>query len=146
MIGMVVFSIISPWIYAERENDIEWASMVHPIHRLLWGTIICLIIYNCSRGRGIAVNWFLSLPIWKPIARLNYAIFLVHVPLIQLTARLLRTEMYFHGFLMVQMGLGTYFLALLIAIPVTLFIEMPFINLESDWKMFKRSHLKQHVQ
>lgn len=131
---LIGYSIISPWLYLDFNNDLDFTSQMHPIHRLIWAGIISTLIYNCARQQGGAINWFLTLPFWKPLARLNYGIFLVHVQFIVLTGRLMRKEIFFHGFLMTQMGLGNYLTAVIVAVPMILCVEMPFVNLEADWR------------
>ncbi|XP_073949354.1 O-acyltransferase like protein-like isoform X3 [Choristoneura fumiferana] len=44
----------------------------------LWGVSVCWIIFVCVVGYGGPINWFLSLKLWKFMARISYAMYLFH--------------------------------------------------------------------
>lgn len=68
-----------------------------PISRLAWSIFLCLVIYACTKGYGGPVNWFLSLAIWQPLARLTYAVYLVHMPIMLMTVSSTHRPLYFSG-------------------------------------------------
>lgn len=142
LLGTMLFLIISPWVLLNSKKDLHKTAVIHAGVRLLWASLICSIIYKCCRDQTNTINWILSWPIWKPVARLNYAVLLFHYPLINLNARLLKQNFYFSSFHMFQMALGNYLMALLLAIPITLFVEMPFSNMEADWRARKNLKVK----
>uniref|UniRef100_T1IMT3 Nose resistant-to-fluoxetine protein N-terminal domain-containing protein n=1 Tax=Strigamia maritima TaxID=126957 RepID=T1IMT3_STRMM len=43
-----------------------------------WSIVLVWMIYACCNGFGGLVNNFLSLPFWKPLARLTYSTYLIH--------------------------------------------------------------------
>lgn len=71
--------------------------------RLIWSIIIVLVIYACITGHGGPVNSFLSLPMWRPLGRLTYAIYLVHMPVIMLSTGSLKRPIYFSFRAMVRL-------------------------------------------
>lgn len=68
-----------------------------PVSRVAWSIFLCLVIYACTNGYGGPVNWFLSLSIWQPFARLTYAIYLVHMPIMLMTVSMTHRPLYFSG-------------------------------------------------
>lgn len=129
------------------------------IHRLIWAGSICGLIYECccccticeeqgqqgvggrgGEGGGNVINWILSLPMWKPLDRINYGVYLIHSSLILMEMKQLRYDDggTFTIFLWLQKSFGIYVIALFVAIPIHVFIEMPFKNLESDWKLLEK--------
>lgn len=54
-----------------------------------------MIIHACITGHGGPVNSFLSLPMWRPLSRLTYAIYLIHMPIMMLTTGSLKRPIYF---------------------------------------------------
>lgn len=68
---------IYPLLQIENKPSNIDEALYYTLHRLLWAIALCYIIFACIHGYGGPVNWFLSLKLWQPIVRLNYAIYLV---------------------------------------------------------------------
>ena len=47
-------------------------------HRLAWALALSWVILACIKGAGGPVNRILSCPVWAPLARMSFAIYLVH--------------------------------------------------------------------
>lgn len=122
--------MILRWYYT-RVN-IELTVLEYMVQKHIWTFVMCGIIYNCARGRGGVINWFLSLPIWQPLNKLTFGINLVNMPLVAVTVKMLRKEIAINLFSILLMTLGGYMMSLLIAVPLTLFVVMPFVNRYTD--------------
>lgn len=81
----------------EHEATPMESGIYTPVSRVLWSFFLCLVIYACVKGYGGPVNWFLSLPMWQPLARLTYAIYLVHMPIMLMTAASTHRPLIFSG-------------------------------------------------
>lgn len=92
--------------------------------RVAWPIAICYIIFACARDFGGPVNWFLSLPIWQPFARLSYAFFLFHFPIIQIAASS-DSPPIFDEFKAFQLFIAVSALTILVAVPATLAFDSP---------------------
>lgn len=46
--------------------------------RVTWAVALCYIIFACVHNHGGAINWFLGHPLWQPLSRLSYSIYLMH--------------------------------------------------------------------
>lgn len=120
------------------ENILGYAFYVS-LHRPIWALAIAWITFACIKGFGGPVNWFLSFPFYQPLAKLSYAIYLIHFPLKLQVAALHRSVEYFNLYLMFHFFLGVFCLSLLLAIPVVLMVEMPVANLETHvYKIFDK--------
>lgn len=86
----------------DHKGDPVESGIYTPFSRLGWSVFLCLLIYACVKGYGGPVNWFLSLPQWQPLARLTYAIYLVHMPVMLLTVASTRRPAIFSGRLIVS--------------------------------------------
>lgn len=63
--------------------------------RFIWSIIVCLVIHACISGYGGPVNSFLSLPMWRPLGRLTYAIYIVHMPIMIISSASAKRPIYF---------------------------------------------------
>lgn len=52
--------------------------------RILWSLALCYIIFACVYDSGGVINWFLSLSLWQPLARISYAIILIEQMLMKI--------------------------------------------------------------
>lgn len=99
------------------------------LNRILIGISSSSLIFLCVNQPSSSLNWFLSLPIWQPLIKLNFNIYLLHLPMILLYIKLQGIPYYFNGLLHFISGLGLYGLISLVAVPWTLLFELPFVNL-----------------
>lgn len=64
-----------------QNTNAEYAAY-DSLSRIAWAIALSYIIFACVHGYGGVVNWFLSLTIWQPLSRLNYAIYVLHIPIL----------------------------------------------------------------
>lgn len=67
------------------------------LSRIAWAVALCYIIFACVHNYGGPVNWFLSHPLWQPLSRLCYSIYLVHFPIVMLFHATLKQPAYLSG-------------------------------------------------
>lgn len=65
------------------------------LSRVAWAIALCYIIFACVNNYGGPVNWFLSHPLWQPLSRLCYAIYLIHFPVVLVFQGTIKTSPYF---------------------------------------------------
>ncbi|KOB65663.1 Uncharacterized protein OBRU01_22301 [Operophtera brumata] len=68
------------FFYPSFIADVEWDqpivdNLMNSFMRPAWSAALCWMIVACP------INWFLTLDIWKLPARLSYALFVIHYPL-----------------------------------------------------------------
>nr|XP_049706146.1 O-acyltransferase like protein-like [Helicoverpa armigera] len=122
-----VFSL--GWYYLLKEYEPLEAAVVAATNRVVWATAICCIIGLCEYGTVPFIPDLLSLPIFTPLSRLSYGIYMIHPLLIQRRIFAKRGPMTFDGLAMVTDTFGDLTLATGLSFAMWLFIEAPFINL-----------------
>ena len=77
----------------QYDNDrplIEHAFFYASKH-VAWGVAVSWLIFACVNGYGGPINWLLSFPVWQPLARISYSMYILHIPLQIIIAGTLRT-------------------------------------------------------
>lgn len=114
-------------------------SKYRPIHyglydglsRVGWSIALCYIVFACVHyNAGGPVNRFLSHPLWQPLSRLCYSIYLVHVPVIIAMAAAMKTPHYFTPLSLLQNILLTYIVTVLVSAIAALIFESPTVAIE----------------
>lgn len=124
-------NIVLPYTQKQNTSDIVGFAFYVALFRSSWALALSWLIFACVKGYGAPINWFLSLPFFQHLSRLSYSIYLVHFPIIMYSASLQRTLNYYNGFTMIMFYVGIVAFSLLVAIPIVLVVEMPFISLEA---------------
>ncbi|XP_031623683.1 nose resistant to fluoxetine protein 6-like isoform X2 [Contarinia nasturtii] len=129
-----IFGVLAYFSYELQQMDHKANSTESGIYtassRVGWSIFLCMVVYACVCGYGGPINWFLSLPMWQPFARLSYAIYLLHMPIMLATAASTHTPLYFSGRNILFKFFGDFIAALLLSIIVSLAFESPIIVLE----------------
>lgn len=68
------------------------------LSRVTWAIAVCYVIFACVHNHGGVVNWFLGHPLWQPISRLSYSIYLTHLITIMAIMAPVKTSLYFSEF------------------------------------------------
>lgn len=66
---------LAQWDY--RPSDLTF-GLYDSLSRIAWAAALCYIIFACVNNYGGPIDWFLGHPLWQPISRLSYSIYLVH--------------------------------------------------------------------
>lgn len=107
-----------------KSTSVEY-GLYSAFSHILWSIPLCYIIFACAHGSGGPINRFLSHPIWQIISRLSYAIYLVHHPVILLTAASIKTLPYFNEITFIQSAIGNIGLSMIVATLATLAFDSP---------------------
>lgn len=65
------------------------------LSRVGWSLALCYIIFACVNGYGGPVNWYLGHPLWQPLSRLCYAVYIVHFAVIMVMMGTIKIPAYF---------------------------------------------------
>lgn len=94
LMAMVIFAY-HPYAQPNSDTTALEFGLYEALSRVVWSIALCYIIFACAHGYGGPVNWFLSHPLWQPLSRLSYSIYLVHFPVIIATTGSMKTPPYF---------------------------------------------------
>lgn len=84
-----------PLMQPDRKATALEHGLYESLSRVAWAIALCYIIFACVHNYGGPVNWFLSHPLWQPISRLCYSIYLIHFPIILIIQATMKTAPYF---------------------------------------------------
>ncbi|XP_055909064.1 O-acyltransferase like protein-like [Eupeodes corollae] len=88
------------------------------------------ITFACYYGYGGMVDVFLSHPLWQPLGRLSYAMYMMHMPILRMNLGLARTEIYFSVYNSILCFWSVVGMTVLYSVYVTLLFESPILALE----------------
>jgi peptidoglycan/LPS O-acetylase OafA/YrhL len=95
-----------------------------------WAVALSLLCWPSFRGHRGMIGRLLELPLWEPLAKLTYAMYLIHMPVLEIFFKARRGgRIYFSytwwGFAFLGVSCATG----LVAVVLYLFVELPFHNL-----------------
>lgn len=101
--------------------------------QLGWSISISWIIVACHSGSGGVVNSFLSLRLWKPLARIGLSIYLTHILAILAIFGTQKQPAYFNEFLKTHLFLGDMGLSFGVAVLAFLTFEASVLAIEKSF-------------
>nr|XP_049694112.1 O-acyltransferase like protein [Helicoverpa armigera] len=81
--AMMAFCIFTIYPVMQPDHTAQvFDNFLNAYMRAIWAIGLGWLIFACVHGYGGPINWFLSLQVWKLPARLSYAMYLIHLPII----------------------------------------------------------------
>ncbi|XP_019875492.2 nose resistant to fluoxetine protein 6-like, partial [Aethina tumida] len=105
-------------------------SIYNALFRNGWAICCCIVIALCSLGFGGPINGFLSMPIFQFLSKISYAMYMVHITLINVRIMNTRILMHFSMFDVMYVFIGDLIVCVLIAFFFCAIFESPIIILE----------------
>ncbi|XP_033213058.1 nose resistant to fluoxetine protein 6-like [Belonocnema kinseyi] len=112
------------------EYDALFESILASFARTIWSAGVAWIIYICHHGYGGILNMFLSFPIFLPISRISYSIYLLHFVVLNLKSGAMRLPGYFSDFTVFEGFLGDVSLCIFLSFFFCIVFESPILILE----------------
>ncbi|KAH8385578.1 hypothetical protein KR200_000705 [Drosophila serrata] len=132
-LGMIFTSIFALY------PDAKWSdpgpstlaeSFYYTLTRVGWPLALCWVVFACMQGYGGMANSFLSSPLWQPLSRLSYSVYMWHMFIQEINVRSGRTNSYFSEYRVMLAFWSTFGLTLLFSFFMHLIIEAPFGGLD----------------
>jgi len=83
LVGCLVIYGLIPYqkdlMTMQKDASLAERAIYGGFHRLAWALALSWVILACIKGAGGPVNSILSWPAWAPLARMSFAIYLVHM-------------------------------------------------------------------
>ncbi|XP_016976451.1 nose resistant to fluoxetine protein 6-like [Drosophila rhopaloa] len=105
-------------------------SFYYTLTRLGWPMALCWVVFACMQGYGGLANSLLSSPLWQPLSRLSYAVYIWHEFFQEINSRSVRTVSYFSDYRTMVNFWATFGFTLLFSYLTYLLIEAPFSGLD----------------
>ena len=99
-------------------------------HRLGWSFALGWVIFACCRGYGGWVNEFLSWSAFKPLSKISFILYLIHLDVIPILKGTLHFEFDMSVTLMVIFLLSALFYNLVFSAVLYVLIELPYLQTE----------------
>ncbi|XP_021707319.1 nose resistant to fluoxetine protein 6 isoform X1 [Aedes aegypti] len=122
------YPLQQPDTYADHPVVVD--AIYEATNRIVWAGCLAWIVFACVNGYGGPINTFLSLPIWQPLGKLSYSIYLLHVPIQTMLLGSLRSTGYFSDIVAAHNFWGDFGLTVTISILWCLAFESPMVGLE----------------
>ena len=113
----------SSWSKAQNIQFIAW-------NRLAYGFGMSFLMLPVLLGRIKPAEWFLSLPIWSPLAKLTFSVYLIHLSIVARVTLGVQTGYFYSDLNILKDLLMFAFLSYSVALFVTLTVESPIMGLE----------------
>ena len=122
-----------PAIVIENYQNYQAYTKISPLEfglfeslsHIAWSISLSYIIFACVHDSGGPVNWLLSLPMWQPISKLSYAIYLIHCAILGITGLTFQTPPSFSEQTALLHGISVFVLSAFVSIPLVLAFEFP---------------------
>lgn len=101
MIFTSIFALYPPSKWSDPDASTLAESFYYTLTRVGWALALCWVIFACVQGCGGLANSFLASPLWQPLSRLSYSVFIWHMFFMEMNARSTRTSTYFSDYGMV---------------------------------------------
>ncbi|KAH8247739.1 hypothetical protein KR038_009246 [Drosophila bunnanda] len=118
-------------------------SFYYTLTRVGWPMALCWVVFACMQGYGGLANSVLSAPVWQPLSRLSYSIYIWHLFIQEMNAKSTRTNTYFSDY---QVMLGFWSdigISMIAAYLLYLVIEAPIGGLDNFLRPQKKPSVVQ---
>jgi len=117
-------SFSTTYVFSDTESFMYGAFDI-----LAWSLVLAWVVMMCTMGLAEPVNFFLSHPMWQPLARLSFGVYLVSQPLQILILSSFQQYIYItFNMLLLLLG-GVIILSFMAAFALSIIAESPAINL-----------------
>ncbi|KAM3717759.1 Nose resistant to fluoxetine protein [Dirofilaria immitis] len=79
ILGLLLIMSLRDWIGYDIVMDLSMRAFYSAFSKLAWSLMLAYITIACFYGYGGPINDFMSLSIWKPLGRLTYCTYLIHL-------------------------------------------------------------------
>ncbi|XP_016957830.2 nose resistant to fluoxetine protein 6 [Drosophila biarmipes] len=131
MIFTTIFALYPPSKWTDPAASTLAESSYYTLTRVGCALALCWVIFACIQGYGGLANSFLSSPLWQPLSRLSYSVYIWHMFFIEMNARNTRTNTYFSDYRSMLNIWSTLGFTLLFSYVMHLLIEAPFGGLDN---------------
>nr|NP_651160.3 uncharacterized protein Dmel_CG10183 [Drosophila melanogaster]AAF56151.3 uncharacterized protein Dmel_CG10183 [Drosophila melanogaster] len=108
-------------------------SLYYTLTRVGWPLAMCWVVFVCIQGYCGLANSFLSTPLWQPLSRLSYSVFIWHMFVQEINSRNVRTSTYFSSYTVMLNFWSDFGISLIMSYVLYLIIEAPIGGLHSLW-------------
>lgn len=114
----------------EYEYELIWEIFYNGLARHIWAYGVCWLIYASVLGYGGILGKFLAHPVFMPLGRISYCIYLVHYIIQYMRISATRVPIYFSNATLLYSFCSDFILCIVCGFLFSLLFESPFMVLE----------------
>ncbi|XP_062550046.1 nose resistant to fluoxetine protein 6-like isoform X2 [Armigeres subalbatus] len=128
---VAVTLLLSAFMFYEYdfEKPAVWIALFSALSKNLWGLIFGVMFVGLALGVGWFVKRLLSYPVFRPLGKITYAVYLCHLFVIRSTMGNARQPIYVSDMHILVATSSTLVLSYIMGLLLYLGIELPFSNL-----------------
>ncbi|XP_063697874.1 nose resistant to fluoxetine protein 6-like [Culicoides brevitarsis] len=145
VVPIAVGTLLSGFIFYENnfEKPSLWIAIYASVSKNSWGLLGIIFILGLVSGASKLVKNFLDHPVFKPLGKITFSVFLCHTFIIRVTLGDIRAGRHLSDMHLLGNVCSTFFLSYLLGFLLHVLIEAPFlVILKSFFKVEKKSEQK----
>ncbi|CAH2232726.1 nose resistant to fluoxetine protein 6-like [Pararge aegeria] len=126
-LGLIASGFYTSYLVMQLDWDNQVGdNLFNSFMRALWAIGLGWIIFACAKGYGGPINWLLTLSIWKIPARISFAMYLYHYPIMFLVAGMQLSPQFFSQGARIFDFMAFLVISVWVSYLVTVVIDAPF--------------------
>jgi len=131
--GLMTTLVVSMW-WTHKKGAVMWDLWQRVVYisfaRSAWAMGLAWLVASASVGKASMARHILGWKAWQPLAKLSYAVYLIHPIVMNVFFFQLRLQEYFFDGSQLVYFVGLWGLSHVCALFLHLMVELPFANLE----------------
>ncbi|XP_001661710.2 nose resistant to fluoxetine protein 6 [Aedes aegypti] len=134
VLPLAVMLLLSAYVFYEYdfEKPAVWIALYSALSKNLWGLIFGVLFVGLAFGVGWFLKRLLSNPVFRPLGKITYAVYLCHLFVIRATLGNIRQPIYVSDVRILVSTSSTLLLSYIMGLFLCLAIEIPFSNLQKQ--------------
>lgn len=134
LVGCLVIYGLIPYqkdlMLMQKDASLAERAIYGGFHRLAWALALSWVILACIKGAGGPVNSILSWPAWAPLARMSFAIYLVHMTVMSVVNSYASYRVNISQVLIIYYLIFVMAICIAISYALIVLFEAPLVHLE----------------
>ncbi|XP_039753298.1 O-acyltransferase like protein-like [Pararge aegeria] len=128
---LMAFCIFSTYPVMQEDFHLQmFDNFLNAYMRGIWAIAVGWLIFASVHGYGGPINWFLSLQMWKLPARLSYAMYLTHYPIMMVANGSMVSTYFFTDGNTIYRAMGDLAFTTVAAFVLSITIDAPFSTIQ----------------
>ncbi|XP_053674392.1 nose resistant to fluoxetine protein 6-like [Anopheles nili] len=146
---VAIVLLLSAYVFYayDFEKPALWIALYAAVSRNLWGALFGVLFVGLAFGVGGFLRAMLSNPIFRPLGKVTYCVFLCHLFVIRVTLGNIRQPIYVSDTRILVSTSSTLVLAYIMGTLMCLLVEQPFSNIQKVLFFYQQENVyKEEIQ
>ncbi|XP_029725442.2 nose resistant to fluoxetine protein 6-like [Aedes albopictus] len=134
VLPLAILLLLSAFMFYEYdfEKPAVWIALYSALSKNLWGLIFGVLFVGLAFGVGWFLKRLLSNPVFRPLGKITYAVYLCHLFVVRATLGNIRQPIYVSDVRILVSTSSTLVLSYIMGLLLCLAIEIPFSSLQKQ--------------